>query len=77
MLISWSHWEKKQESSAFDSSIFFLTRPLDNVVIEALCKALELDVDVAYLDGSNDHQVDFIKIRHGANASKPLTLLYR
>lgn len=78
VLISWSRWVKKQESSVFDSfAIFFLNHSLDNVVIEALCKALELDVDVAYLDGSNDHQVDFIKIRHGADASKPLTLLYR
>ena len=51
---------------------------LDNVEIEALCQALSLNVDVAYLNGSRGDRVDFIKFSYDSNAeAPPLVLLYR
>lgn len=59
------------------SSVEPLGKEADNVIIEALCQALKLNVDVAYLNGSKSDQVDFIKIRHDTHDAPPLTLLYR
>jgi ubiquitin thioesterase protein OTUB1 len=61
--------------SSFDFG--FLIHSLDNVAIEALCRALNLNVDVAYLDGSKSDAVDLIKIRHDIPTAPPITLLYR
>jgi len=50
----------------------------DNVEIEALCRALQLNVDVAYLNGVRGDGVDFIKFRNDSNNNAaPLVLLYR
>ncbi|KAF8961630.1 peptidase C65 Otubain-domain-containing protein [Flammula alnicola] len=50
----------------------------DNVEIDALCKALQLNVDVAYLNGVREDGVDFIKFRNDSNeGAVPLVLLYR
>lgn len=45
--------------------------------IEALCRALSLNVDVAYLNGARGDGVDFIKFRNDQNTNAPLVLLYR
>lgn len=50
----------------------------DNVEVEALCQALSLNVDVAYLNGSRGDRVDFIKFSYDTNREvPPLVLLYR
>ncbi|KAF8875730.1 peptidase C65 Otubain-domain-containing protein [Gymnopilus junonius] len=50
----------------------------DNVEIEALCRALQLNVDVAYLNGVREDGVDFITFRNDSNSqAPPLILLYR
>ncbi|PPQ83043.1 hypothetical protein CVT26_012174 [Gymnopilus dilepis] len=50
----------------------------DNVEMEALCRALQLNVDVAYLSGVRGDGVDFITFRHDTDSkAPPLTLLYR
>ncbi|KIM37190.1 hypothetical protein M413DRAFT_20368 [Hebeloma cylindrosporum] len=50
----------------------------DNVEIEALCRALQLNVDLAYLNGVRGDAVDFIKFRHDLNPNAtPVVLLYR
>jgi ubiquitin thioesterase protein OTUB1 len=50
----------------------------DNVEIEALCRALQLSIDVAYLNGVRGDAVDFIKFRHDLNPdATPVVLLYR
>ena len=61
--------------SSFD--IIFPNHSPDNVAVEALCRALNLNVDVAYLNGSKSDDVDFIKIRHGIQTAPPISLLYR
>lgn len=53
-------------------------RTLDHVQMIALCRALQLNIDVAYLDGRRpDGIVDFIPIRSADENIKPLVLLYR
>ena len=53
-------------------------RHLDNVEIEALCRALQLNIDLAYLNGVRGDAVDFIKFRHDLNPEAiPVVLLYR
>ncbi|KAG5653798.1 hypothetical protein H0H81_010468 [Sphagnurus paluster] len=47
----------------------------DHVQMEALCRALQLNVDIAYLDGHSD-SVNFIQLRYQKEAA-PLALLYR
>jgi hypothetical protein len=51
----------------------------DNVEIEALSRALQLNIDVAYLNGGRgDGVIDFIKFRHDLSSeAPPLILLYR
>ncbi|KAF9463306.1 peptidase C65 Otubain-domain-containing protein [Collybia nuda] len=51
----------------------------DHVQVEALCRALQLNVDVAYLDGrGNDDAVTFVHLRNSLDEkSEPLKLLYR
>ncbi|KAF8160863.1 peptidase C65 Otubain-domain-containing protein [Crassisporium funariophilum] len=51
----------------------------DNVEIEALSRALQLNIDVAYLNGSRaDGVTDFIKFRYDPDPlAPPLGLLYR
>ncbi|KDR74096.1 hypothetical protein GALMADRAFT_71513 [Galerina marginata CBS 339.88] len=50
----------------------------DNVEIEALCRALQLNVELAYLNGVRTDGVDFIKFENDSNNSAPpLVLLYR
>ena len=51
----------------------------DNVEIEALSRALQLNIDVAYLNGGRgDGVIDFIKFRHDLSPeAPPLILLYR
>jgi ubiquitin thioesterase protein OTUB1 len=51
----------------------------DNVEIEALSRALQLNLDVAYLNGGRgDGVIDFIKFRHDLiPEASPLILLYR
>jgi ubiquitin thioesterase protein OTUB1 len=50
----------------------------DNVEIEALSRALQLNIDVAYLNGGRgDGVIDFIKFRHDSSETPPLILLYR
>ncbi|KAF9529048.1 peptidase C65 Otubain-domain-containing protein [Crepidotus variabilis] len=50
----------------------------DNVEIQALCLALGLDVNLAYLNGSRGDGVDFIKFRNDPDPNvPPLMLLYR
>jgi len=50
----------------------------DHVEIEALCRALQVNVDVAYLNGVRGDGVDFIKFRNDNNTTAfPITLLYR
>jgi len=50
----------------------------DNVEIEALCRALQLNIDLAYLNGVRGDAVDFIKFRHDLNPdAPPVVLLYR
>jgi len=51
----------------------------DNVEIEALSRALQLNIDVAYLNGGRgDGVIDFIKFRHDLiPEASPLILLYR
>lgn len=51
----------------------------DNVEIEALSRALQLNIDVAYLNGGQgDGVTDFIKFRHDLRPeAPPLILLYR
>lgn len=48
----------------------------DHVQITALCRALKLDIDVAYLDGRLS-TIDFVPIRSGNEPARPLSLLYR
>jgi ubiquitin thioesterase protein OTUB1 len=69
----------KEAGKFIVSSVDVFSNPnhsLDNVSIEALCRALNLNVDVAYLNGSSD-EVDFIKIRHDVESAPPISLLYR
>ena len=51
----------------------------DNVEIEALSRALRLNIDVAYLNGGRgDGAIDFIKFRYDlCPEALPLILLYR
>ncbi|PPQ74522.1 hypothetical protein CVT25_004428, partial [Psilocybe cyanescens] len=50
----------------------------DNVEIQALCRALQLNVDLAYLNGVREDGVDFIKFRYDSSENAPpLILLYR
>jgi len=50
----------------------------DNVEIEALSRALQLNIDVAYLNGGRgDGVIDFIKFRYDSSETPPLILLYR
>jgi hypothetical protein len=52
----------------------------DNVEIEALSRALQLNIDVAYLNGGRGDAgvIDFIKFRHDLSPeAPPLNLLYR
>jgi len=51
----------------------------DNVEIEALSRALQINIDVAYLNGGRgDGVIDFIKFRYDSNPeAPPLILLYR
>ena len=51
----------------------------DNVEIEALSRALQLNIDVAYLNGGRgDGVIDFIKFRYDLRPeAPPLILLYR
>ena len=51
----------------------------DNVEIEALSRALQLNIDVAYLNGGRGETViDFIKFRYDPSPeTPPLILLYR
>lgn len=52
---------------------------LDHVEIQALCATLQLNVDVAYLNGGSEGGVvDFIPFRYASGSeSLPLVLLYR
>jgi len=51
---------------------------IDHVEIEALCRALQLNVDVAYLNGVRADGVDFIKFHNESDTgAAPITLLYR
>ncbi|TFK37623.1 peptidase C65 Otubain-domain-containing protein [Crucibulum laeve] len=55
-----------------------LGKEADNVEMNALCSALELNLDVAYLNGGRTGVVDFIEFRSDANPeADPLMLLYR
>jgi len=64
--------------SVFSSvDFFFPIHSPDNVAVEALCRALNLNVDVAYLNGSKSDDVDFIKIRYDIQTAPPISLLYR
>jgi len=56
-----------------------LGKEADHVEIQALCAALQLNVDVAYLNGgSEEGVVDFIPFRYASESeSLPLVLLYR
>ncbi|GLB44629.1 putative cysteine proteinase [Lyophyllum shimeji] len=49
----------------------------DHVQMTALCRALRLNVDVAYLDGRRNDAVDFVQFREAKDQTKPLVLLYR
>ncbi|KAF8064178.1 cysteine proteinase [Lyophyllum atratum] len=49
----------------------------DHVQMTALCRALHLNIDVAYLDGRRSEAVDFVPIRTVDDETKPLVLLYR
>ncbi|KAF9556457.1 cysteine proteinase [Agrocybe pediades] len=52
-------------------------READHVEIEALCRALYLNVDVAYLTGVRGDGVDFIKFHNRDEGEGAITLLYR
>jgi hypothetical protein len=45
--------------------------------MDALCRVLQLNVDVAYLNGGRDDLVDFIKFRNASDNDASLVLLYR
>ncbi|KAF9054078.1 peptidase C65 Otubain-domain-containing protein [Panaeolus papilionaceus] len=50
----------------------------DNVEIQALVAVLQLNVDVAYLNGGSPRNVDFIQFRNDVDlGGEPLVLLYR
>ncbi|KAF5375566.1 hypothetical protein D9615_009177 [Tricholomella constricta] len=49
----------------------------DHVQMTALCRALQLNIDVAYLDGRRNGAVDFVPIRPVTDKAGPLVLLYR
>ncbi|KAF6750781.1 peptidase C65 Otubain-domain-containing protein [Ephemerocybe angulata] len=49
----------------------------DHMQMTALCRELKLNLDVAYLDGRQADNVDFVQFREGPETQKPLTLLYR
>jgi len=48
----------------------------DHVQMTALCRALKLNIDVAYLDGRRSDSVDFVPIR-SVDEGDPIVLLYR
>jgi hypothetical protein len=52
---------------------------LDHVQITALSRALQINVDIAYIDGRNvDGDVNFVELRHASDpGANPITLLYR
>lgn len=52
-------------------------READHVQMTALCRALQLNIDVAYLDGRRSDAVDFVPIRPATKDTGPLVLLYR
>ncbi|KAK0189760.1 cysteine proteinase [Armillaria mellea] len=56
-----------------------VNKEADHVQMTALSRALQLNVNVAYLDGRNSNGlVDFVKFRSAPDANEtPLTLLYR
>ncbi|PBK71721.1 cysteine proteinase [Armillaria solidipes] len=56
-----------------------VNKEADHVQMTALSRALQLNVNVAYLDGRNSNGlVDFVEFRSAADANEtPLTLLYR
>jgi len=50
----------------------------DNVEMDALCRALQVNVDVAYLNGGREDSVDLIQFRNiPSEEQSPLVLLYR
>jgi len=59
----------------------------DHPQIQALCRALKVAVDIAYVDGSTgigggetaeDGKVDFVRFEtEGSDGANPITLLYR
>jgi ubiquitin thioesterase protein OTUB1 len=55
-----------------------LGKEADNVEIQALTKALQLNLDLAYLNGVRMDGVDFIPFRNNPDSdAQPLVLLYR
>jgi len=61
-----------------DNVVQAMGKEADNVEIEALCRALQLNVDLAYLNGVRGDAVDFIKFRYHSNPDvTPVVLLYR
>lgn len=47
----------------------------DHVQMTALCRALQLNIDIAYLDGRKSDSVDFVQM--GDAKVEPIVLLYR
>ncbi|KAF9048051.1 cysteine proteinase [Hymenopellis radicata] len=62
-----------------ESFVEAVSKEADHVQMTALSRALEINVNVAYLDGRNPNgQVDFVEFRNPPDSmDTPITLLYR
>ncbi|TFK17536.1 cysteine proteinase [Coprinopsis marcescibilis] len=49
----------------------------DHVQMQALCKELQINLEVAYLDGHSSDSVNFHHFNEGPEGEEPITLLYR
>lgn len=62
-----------------DNFVESIGKEADHVQITALSRALQINVDIAYIDGhSIDGDVNFVELRHAIESgADPITLLYR
>lgn len=72
-------WAKKLVCLLTQSELESTDDVTDNVEMDALCRALLVNVDVAYLNGGREDSVDLIQFHNVSSEDDqdPLVLLYR
>jgi ubiquitin thioesterase protein OTUB1 len=73
------HGTQMEPQGFCESFVESIGKEADHVQITALSRALQVDVDIAYIDGrSAQGDVNFVELRHAnTSAADPITLLYR